>query len=113
MNGFCRFQRMPAMMERFKAVLRGDAERLSVWLAASDLRSLGGYVAIILIGSGLYGLTIGIWRAPLQSPYTAIQSPLLVFLTCAGTGGLNGVLGHILGSALPLEQTSSGILMSI
>lgn len=100
------------MMERFRAMLRGDAERLSVWLAASDLRSLASYVIIIAIGSGLYGLTIGIWRAPLQSFYTAIKFPMLIFLTCAGNGILNGMLAQVLGSGLSFKQTTFAILMS-
>ena len=52
------------MMERFKALLRGDVERFAEWLTAPDMRSVVGYIAIILIGSGLYGFTLGIWRAP-------------------------------------------------
>jgi hypothetical protein len=100
------------MMERIKAMLRGDVEQLSKWLAASDLRSLLGYAAIIAIGSGIYGLTIGIWRAPLQSVYTAAKFPLLIFLTCAGNGLLNGILAQVLGSGLTFKQTTFAILMS-
>src|SRR5947208_4773776 len=100
------------MMERVKALLRGDAERLSNWLAAPDLRSIAGCIIIILIGSGLYGSTLGIWRAPLQSLYTAIKFPLLIFLTAAGNAVLNGMLAQILGSGLTFKQTSLAILMS-
>jgi hypothetical protein len=100
------------MIERLKALLRGDVERLTAWLAASDMRSLVGYITIILIGSGLYGFTMGIWRAPLQSLYTAMKFPLLIFLTCAGNGILNGMLAQILGSGLSFKQTTFAILMS-
>ena len=99
-------------MERFKVVLRGDVERLSAWLAAPDFRSVAGYAGIILVGSGLYGFTVGIWRAPLQSLYTAIKFPLLIFLTCAGNGVLNGMLAQVLGSGLSFKQTTFAILMS-
>ena len=51
------------MTERFKAMLRGDVERLSVWLAAADPRSLISSALMIVVGSALYGFTIGIWRA--------------------------------------------------
>ena len=54
----------------------------------------------------------GIWRAPLQSLYTAIKFPLLIFLTCAGNGVLNGMLAQILGSGLSFKQTTFAILMS-
>src|SRR4051794_29719992 len=100
------------MIERLKALLRGDAERLANWLTEPDLRSVGGCVVIILIGSGLYGFTLGIWRAPLQSLYTAIKFPALIFLTCGGNALLNGMLAQIFGAGLSFKQTSLAILMS-
>ncbi len=99
-------------MERVKTLLRGDAERLSSWLAEPDLRSVAGCILIILSGSGLYGFTLGIWRAPLQSLYTAIKFPVLIFLTCGGNALLNGMLAQILGAGLSFKQTSLAILMS-
>ena len=100
------------MIHRLKALLRGDAERLATWLAAPDIPTLVGYLTVILLGSGLYGFTLGIWRAPLQSLYAAIKFPLLIFLTCAGNAVLNGMLAQILGSGLSFKQTSLAILMS-
>src|SRR5215212_6666761 len=100
------------MMGRVRTLLRGDADELASWLAAPDLRSLAGCVVIILIGSGLYGFTLGIWRAPLQSLYTAIKFPALIFLTCGGNAVLNGMLAQILGVGLSFRQTSLAILMS-
>ena len=100
------------MTERFKAMLRGDVEQLSVWLAAADPRSLISSALMIVVGSALYGFTIGIWRAPLQSLYTAVKFPLLIFLTCAGNGLVNGMLAQLLGSGLSFKQTTFAILMS-
>jgi len=100
------------MLERVKVLLRGDADRLANWLAAPDLRSIAGCILIILIGSGLYGFTLGIWRAPLQSLYTAIKFPVLILLTCGGNALLNGMLAQILGAGLSFKQTSLAILMS-
>jgi hypothetical protein len=100
------------MIDRLKALLRGDAERLATWLAAPDIPTLVSYLTVILLGSGLYGFTLGIWRAPLQSLYTAIKFSLLIFLTCAGNAVLNGMLAQILGSGLSFKQTSLAILMS-
>lgn len=100
------------MRERIKALLRGDAEQLASWLAAPDLRSVAGCILIILIGSGLYGFTLGIWRAPLQSLYTAIKFPGLIFLTCGGNAVLNGMLAQIFGVGLSFKQTSLAILTS-
>ncbi len=39
---------------------------------------------LILVGCGIYGATVGLWRAPLQAAFTAVKFPLLIFLTCAG-----------------------------
>jgi hypothetical protein len=100
------------MIDDLKILLRGDAERIAIWLAQPDYRRLFGYGLVILIGSGLYGFTLGIWRAPLQSLYTAIKFPLLIFLTCAGNALVNGMLAQILGSGLSFKQTSLAILMS-
>lgn len=100
------------MRERVKALLRGDAGQLANWLAAPEPRSVADCVIIILIGSGLYGFTLGIWRAPLQSLYTAIKFPALIFLTCGGNALLNGMLAQVLGVGLSFKQTSLAILMS-
>jgi hypothetical protein len=100
------------MIPRLKALLRGDADRLTNCLAAPDAAALATYFAVTLIGSGVYGLTLGIWRAPLQSLYTAVKFPLLIFLTCAGNAMLNGMLAQLLGSGLSFKQTSLAILMS-
>jgi hypothetical protein len=65
-----------------------------------------------LIGAGLYGATLGLWRGPLQALYTAIKFPLVIFLTCLGNGAINGMLAQILGSGLSFRQTAVAILMS-
>lgn len=100
------------MIDRLTILLRGDAERIAGWLATPNYRRLIGYSLVILIGSSVYGFTLGIWRAPLQSIYTAIKFPLLIFLTCAGNAMVNGMLAQILGSGLSFKQTSLAILMS-
>jgi hypothetical protein len=100
------------MMRRLNVLLRGDADEIGPWLAESGIRWGATCVLVILIGSGLYGLTVGLWRAPLQSLYTAIKFPLLIFLTCAGNALLNGILAQLLGSGLSFRQTSLAILMS-
>lgn len=100
------------MTRRLYALLRGDADEISAWLAEPALRRGATCMLVILIGSGLYGFTVGLWRAPLQSLYTALKFPLLIFLTCAGNALLNGMLAQLLGSGLSFRQTSLAILMS-
>jgi hypothetical protein len=100
------------MSDRIKALIRGDGGRLTNFLDKPTASAFASYAIVILIGSGVYGFTVGIWRAPLQSLYTAIKFPLLIFLTCAGNAGLNGMLAEVLGSGLSFKQTSMAILMS-
>lgn len=100
------------MQSRFKSFLRGDPDEMIAWLEKPGVRWAAGCVLVILAGSGLYGFTLGLWRAPLQSLYTAIKFPLLIFLTCAGNALLNGILAQVLGSTLSFRQTSLAILMS-
>ncbi len=100
------------MRRRLKSLLRGDANEISSWLDEPGLRWAAVCLLVVLIGSGLYGFTVGLWRAPLQSFHTALKFPLLIFLTCAGNALLNGMLAQQLGSGLSFRQTSLAILMS-
>lgn len=100
------------MIEELKTLLRGNTSRLTALLARPSLRSLAQYCLIVLIGSGLYGSTLGLWRAPQQSLYTAIKFPLLIFLTCIGNGAINGMLAQLLGLGFSFKQTALAILMS-
>src|ERR1051326_5996280 len=100
------------MVKELRALLRGDVEQIAQWLQSPTLARFWGYLFAILVGSALYGATVGIWRAPLQSFYTAIKFPLLIFLTCDGNAAINGTLAQILGSGLSFKQTSIAILMS-
>jgi len=99
-------------MARLKALLRGDPDEMISWLTDAGIREALLCALVILLGSGVYGGTVGLWRAPLQSLYTAIKFPLLIFLTCAGNALLNGMLAQLLGSGLSFRQTSLTILLS-
>lgn len=100
------------MKRQLSVLLRGASDEISAWLAEPGIRSGASCVLVILLGSGLYGFTVGLWRAPLQSLYTATKFPLLIVLTCAGNALLNGMLAQLLGSGLSFRQTSRAILMS-
>lgn len=99
-------------MARLKALLRSDPDEMISWLTAAGIREALLCALVILLGSGIYGSTVGLWRAPLQSLYTAIKFPLLIFLTCAGNALLNGIVAQLHGSGLSFRQTSLAILMS-
>jgi hypothetical protein len=97
---------------RLRDLLRGNAEAMADQVIRGNRAASLDYVAIICVGCGLYGCTVGLWRAPLQSVYTAIKFPLLIFLTSAGNALLNGMLAQLLGSGLSFRQTFLAILMS-
>ncbi|MEO5722276.1 MAG: hypothetical protein ABIR71_12505 [Chthoniobacterales bacterium] len=95
-----------------KTLLRGDASEIAAWLATFDGRRAMHCALWISLGCGIYGATVGLWRAPLQAAFTALKFPLLIFLTCAGNAVLNGMLAQLFGSGLSFRQTSLAILMS-
>ena len=95
-------------MRMFRDLVRPNAEAL----ASFDQRRALQWAIVIVAGCGVYGLTVGIWRAPLQAGYTALKFPLLIFLTCAGNALLSGIVAQVLGSGLSFRQTSAAILMS-
>src|SRR5215470_1978003 len=89
-----------AVIGRLKTLLRGDADRVAESVSRASFESIAQFSLIILVGAGLYGATLGLWRGPLQAFYTAIKFPLVIFLTCIGNGAINGMLAQILGSGL-------------
>ena len=98
------------MIKHLKTLLRGEVDARS--LQKLNARWFIGYCIAIVLGSSVYGATIGLWRAPLQAVFTAIKFPLLIFLTCVGNGAVNGMLAQVLGSGLSFRQTACAILMS-
>ena len=68
--------------ERLRHLLAGEAVTLRTWLDERDWRWTVVCIAVIVLGGGLYGATLGLWRDGLQAAFTAIKFPLLVFLTC-------------------------------
>ena len=69
-------------------------------------------IGVIVVGCGLYGATVGLWRSPLQAVYVAVKMPLVILLTAAGNAALNGMLAQLLGTGLSFRQTSLAIVMS-
>ena len=97
---------------RLKDLLGGRVARLTDALAQPGAAWTWLCVVTILLGAGLYGFTVGLWHAPLQSLYSAIKIPLLIFLTCGANAALNGMLAQVLGLPLSFGQTTRVILLS-
>lgn len=103
---------LPSYARRLKALCLGRADEIAAMVDDRSPRWLLFCGMVILVGCGLYGTSVGLWRSPLQSLFTGLKIPLLIFLTCAGNALLNGMLGQILGAGLGFRQTSAAIGLS-
>ncbi len=100
------------MTEALTPLLRGEPKNLRHWIDHPDTSKILTFTITIILGFGLYGLTIGLWRDPIMGLYTAIKLPTLIFLTLACNGLLNGMLGLLLGSRLGFRQSIASQLLS-
>ena len=103
---------LPLYFRRLKALCLGRVGEMAPMLQDRSPGWALFCALAILAGCGLYGTSVGLWRSPLQSFYTGLKIPLLIFLTCAGNALLNGLLGQILGSGLGFRQTTAAIVFS-
>lgn len=100
------------MISRLSKLLRGNPADLREWIDHPNSRSLLITIATIIVGFGSYGLTVGVWRAPIMGAFVAIKMPTLIFLTLACNGFLNGMLALLLGSGLGFRQSILAQLLS-
>ncbi|WP_395741892.1 hypothetical protein [Prosthecobacter sp.] len=97
---------------RLLSLVRGDTASLVRWLAEKSVRATLPLVISIVAGCGVYGLAIGLGRAPLMAVFVAVKMPLLIFLTLGVNGLINGMFGSLLGSGMSFRQTMQACLMS-
>ncbi len=100
------------MWRTVRTLLCGGTSELKALVERAGSRHFVVCGGMILVGAGVYGATVGLWRAPLQAAFTAIKFPLLIFLTCGGNALLNGLLAQLFGSDLTFRQTFLAILSS-
>src|SRR5262245_26052734 len=93
------------------SLLRGNVAGGRAAIEQADLRRWCFYVAVIVVGTGLFGAAMGSWRAPLQALYTAIKLPLIILLTALGNGLLNAMLAPLLGVNLSVRQSLLAVMM--
>ncbi|MDA0578117.1 MAG: hypothetical protein O3B24_08460 [Verrucomicrobia bacterium] len=93
------------------ALCRGEPTALLAQFA-KPARALLLYAIIITFGAGIYGATIGLWRAPQQAVFTAIKFPLLIALTTTANALLNGILAQGLGLRIGFRQSFLAITAS-
>lgn len=100
------------MLQRLTRLLRGTPSDLREWIENPDSETLGICLTVIIAGFGAYGLTVGLWRAPIMGFYVALKMPFLIFTTLAFNGFLNGMFGVLLGSGLGFRQSILAQLVS-
>jgi hypothetical protein len=102
----------PFALAQIPTLLRGEPQPIQLWIAHWSAARLFLYVAVIIAGTAAFGLVVGAWRDPMQGLYTAIKFPLIVLLTAAGNGLLNGMLAPLLGTNISFRQSLLAVLMS-
>jgi hypothetical protein len=93
-------------------LLRGETGIISKW---SEQWAAGRFIlhlAVIIVGAGLYGATIGWWRGPQQALFVAIKFPLIMLLVTGGNALINGLLAPLLGLNIRFHQSFSAVVMS-
>jgi len=80
------------------------------WLDSASPQRVARVALAAFVGLAFYGFTVGYWRAPLMGAYVAVKLPLLIFITLACNGLLNGLLGLLLGTGLEFRQSLLALL---
>lgn len=93
-------------------LLRGEPHPIRSWMAHWNVRRMLLYMGVVILGTAAFGGAVGIWRDPMQAVFTAIKFPLIVLLTTAGNGLLNGMLAPLLGINISFRQSLLAIFMS-
>ncbi len=86
-------------------LLRGESEEMARWIERGETKRLWYCLGTVFAGAGLFGAALGEWRSPLQALYGGIKIPLVILLTTAGTGLLNGMLAPLLGLNIKFRQS--------
>lgn len=102
----------PLALAQIPTLLRGEVHPIQLWIAEWSAARMCLYVVVIIAGTAAFGLVVGAWRDPVQGLYTAIKFPLIVLLTAAGNGLLNGMLAPLLGTNISFRQSLLAVLMS-
>ena len=93
-------------------LLRGDVAPMEAWLADRSLGGVALYLAVVAIGTSLFGAAIGLWRDPTQAFFNAIKFPLVIFAVSTGNALLNAMLAPLLGLNLKFRECFVAMLMS-
>jgi len=102
----------PLDPRQLPVLLRGEATSIGEWSESRANTRVLFQLVVITLGAGLFGASVGCWRDPQQSLFLAIKLPLILTLTAAGNGLINGMLAPLLGLNISFRQSLLLVLMS-
>ena len=100
------------MVNLIGKLCRGIPEELAGMMKNSGRYCLVSCFILAVICSSIYGMSVGIWRAPIQGFYVAVKFPLLIVLVTLGNALLNGMFAKVLGAKLTFRESFIAVLMS-
>ena len=83
---------------------------LADWIESTQKGSVRYCMALIALGCGAYGFTVGLRNGWEMGAYVALKLPLIIFITLLLNGLLNGLLGLALGSGLGFRKSVQFLL---
>jgi hypothetical protein len=101
-----------APLNQISILLRAQPTRLLDWMQHWRAQRVFWCVVFVVVGAGLYGAVMGLWRDAWQALYTGIKLPLVILLTTLGNTLLNGMLAPLLGLNLTFRQSLLMVLMT-
>lgn len=97
-------------LHNIPTLCRGSRSLLRNWLVRNPIDSLGFCIPTIIVGCGVYGFTMGLWRSGIMAAYVGIKFPLVIFSTLIINGAINGMLAMVLGSGISFRQSFQFLL---
>jgi hypothetical protein len=94
------------------AFLRAEPVQQERWVREQTRGLVKLCVTVVVLGAGVFGLVMGSWSSALQAVFTGIKLPLVILLTTAGNGLLNGMLAPLLGLDISFRQSLAVVLMT-
>lgn len=82
-----------------------DTATVEAWFESNKTHVLRSSIAITIIGTAVYGMTIGLWRGSLQAFYVAMKFPLLIFITTGCNSLLNWFISLMVGAHFSFIRT--------
>jgi hypothetical protein len=109
---FMREPQQTAAPSRNSALIFQPPRAVSLRVRAARPIDLAGLTAVIAVGAGFYGATLGIWRGAGQAAYSGVKFPLIILGTVLINALLNWIAAQIIGMNCSLRQSLATILFS-